>query len=66
MRITTFNESYFASIKRKTELVFNNKIVSRIKTYSVFKALIDNKVKEENALLYALTYNMDLNMNMIC
>ena len=61
MRITTFNESYFASIKRKTELVFNNKIVSRIKTYSVFKALIDNKVKEENALLYALTYNMDLN-----
>lgn len=61
MRITTFNESYFASIKRKTELVFNNRIVSRIKTYSVFKALIDNKVKEENALLYALTYNMDLN-----
>lgn len=61
MRITTFNESYFASIKRKTELVFNNKIVSRIKTYSVFKALIDNKVKEENALLYALTYNMELN-----
>lgn len=61
MRITTFNESYFASIKRKTELVFNNKIVSRIKTYSVFKTLIDNKVKEENALLYALTYNMDLN-----
>lgn len=61
MRITTFNESYFASIKRKTELVFNNKIVSRIKTYSVFKVLIDNKVKEENALLYALTYNMDLN-----
>ena len=61
MRITTFNESYFGSIKRKTELVFNNKIVSRIKTYSVFKALIDNKVKEENALLYALTYNMDLN-----
>lgn len=61
MRITTFNESYFASIKRKTELVFNNKIVSRIKTYSVFRALIDNNVKEENALLYALTYNMDLN-----
>ena len=45
------------------ELVFNNKIVSRIKTYSVFKALIDNKVKEENALLYALTYNMDLTSN---
>lgn len=61
MRITTFNDSYFASIKRKTELVFNNKIVSRIKTYSVFKALVENKVKEENALLYALTYNMDLN-----
>ena len=60
MRITTFNDSYFGSIKRKTEFVFNNKIVSRIKTYSIFKVLVDNNVKEEDALLYALTYNMDL------
>lgn len=61
MRITAFNDPYFGSIKRKTEFVFNKKIVSRIKTYSIFKVLIDNNVKEEDALLYALTYNMDLN-----
>lgn len=61
MRITSFNDAYFASIRRKTELVFNNKVVSRIKTYSIFKVLVENNVKDEDALLYALTYNMDLN-----
>ena len=62
MRITTFNDPYFGSIRRKTEFVFDNKIVSRIKTYSIFKCLITNGVNEQEALLYALSYNMDLNM----
>ena len=62
MRITTFNDPYFGSIRRKTEFVFDNKIVSRIKTYSIFKCLITNGVNEQDALLYALSYNMDLNM----
>ena len=62
MRITTFNDPYFGSIRRKTEFVFDNKIVSRIKTYSIFKCLITNGVNEKEALLYALSYNMDLNM----
>lgn len=62
MRITTFNVPYFGSIRRKTEFVFDNKIVSRIKTYSIFKCLITNGVNEQEALLYALSYNMDLNM----
>ena len=62
MRITTFNDPYFGSIRRKTEFVFDNKIVSRIKTYSIFKCLTTNGVNEKEALLYALSYNMDLNM----
>lgn len=62
MRITTFNDPYFGSIRRKTEFVFDNKIISRIKTYSIFKCLITNGVNEQDALLYALSYNMDLNM----
>lgn len=62
MRITTFNDPYFGSIRRKTEFVFDNKIVSRIKTYSIFNCLITNGVNEQEALLYALSYNMDLNM----
>ena len=62
MRITTFNDPYFGSIRRKTEFVFDNKIVSRIKTYSIFKCLITNGVNEQEALLYALSYNMDLNI----
>lgn len=62
MRITTFNDPYFGSIRRKTEFVFDNKIVSRIKTYSIFKCLTTNGVNEQEALLYALSYNMDLNM----
>lgn len=61
MRITTFNDPYFGSIRRKTEFIFDNKIVSRIKTYSIFKCLITNGVNEKEALLYALSYNMDLN-----
>ena len=61
MRITTFNDPYFGSIRRKTELVFDNRIVSRIKTYSIFKCLTINGVNEKKALLYALSYNMDIN-----
>lgn len=49
----------FANLKRRTELVFGNKIISRQKVYSVFKAIMENVVgtNEKVALLYALSYN---------
>lgn len=56
-RTNIFNDSYNASIKRKTELIFGNKIISRIKTYSIFKVLVDNNINVQEALLYSLSYN---------
>lgn len=60
LRVNNFNESYFGLIKRRTELVLNGKIISRIKVYSIFNALIGKGAPIENSLLYAFTYNMDL------
>lgn len=57
MRISSYNDSYFGNITRKTELVFNGKIISRVKAYSVFKVLVENNVNEVDALIYALAYN---------
>lgn len=52
-----YNETYFGSIRRRTELIFDDKIISRIKAYSIFKVLVDKHVDEANALIYALSYN---------
>lgn len=60
-RLSSYNDSYFGNIRRRTEFVFGNKIISRIKTYSIFKVLVENEVNEEDALVYALTYNSDIN-----
>ncbi|MDD4188286.1 MAG: hypothetical protein PHX04_06005 [Bacilli bacterium] len=44
-------------LKRKTELVFGTQIISRPKVFKVFRILIDLKVPEKEALLYAITFN---------
>ncbi len=44
------------NIRQRTELRFGNKVISRQKTYRIFKILIDTSVPEKEALLYALTY----------
>lgn len=62
-RAYIFKDSYNAAIKRKTELIFGNKIISRIKTYSLFKILVDNNVNVQEALLYALSYNTILDQS---
>lgn len=62
-RAYIFKDSYNAAIKRKTELIFGNKIVSRIKTYSLFKVLVENNVNVQEALLYALSYNTILDQS---
>lgn len=59
-RINIFDDSYYASIKRKTEFIFDNIIISRPKTYSIFSALIEKNIKDEDALLYALCYHKSL------
>lgn len=60
-RLSSYNDSYFGNIRRNTEFVFGNKIISRIKTYSIFKVLVEFGVKDEDALVYALMYNLDVN-----
>lgn len=62
-RAYIFKDSYNAAIKRKTELIFRNKIISRIKTYSLFKVLVENNVNVQEALLYALSYNTILDQS---
>lgn len=62
-RAYIFKDSYNAAIKRKTELIFGNKIISRIKTYSLFKVLVENNVNVQEALLYALSYNTILDQS---
>lgn len=44
----------------KTNLVFNQTIISKFKTYRVFKCLVKAGISEREALFYALTYNSDL------
>lgn len=60
-RLSSYNDSYFGNIRRRTEFVFGNKIISRVKTYSIFKVLVSSGVDEKMALVYALTYNSDVN-----
>ena len=56
-RITIYSENSKTIAKRKCELIFNKKIVSRIKTYSIFECLTKNGIEEKEALLYAISYN---------
>lgn len=55
-----FGDATTAKIKRKHEFKFNNTIISRLKTYSVFKVLVQHNVDESKALFYALIYNSNL------
>ena len=56
-RLAIYTDSRFAQIKRKTEFMFGNKVISRLKTYRAFKALIKHEVDPNEALKYAITYN---------
>ena len=60
------DDSENAMIKRKYELRFDNIIISRLKTYSIFKVLTDHGVDEKEALVYALTYNVNLSLDEYC
>jgi len=60
-RISEYTDDYLASIKRKTELHFGQKIISRLKFYRVFKVLMQTGILEKEAMIYALTYKTDLN-----
>ena len=51
-----------SALKRKTELLFGQRTISRLKTYRVFKILVENNVAPKEAILYALTYRTDLNI----
>lgn len=59
-RPVIFKNQVVAQIKRKYEFKFNNIIISRLKTYSVFKVLVSHNVNEKDALFYALTYHSNL------
>ena len=56
-RLAIYTDSRFAQIKRKTEFMFGNKVISRLKTYRAFNALIKHEVDPNEALKYAITYN---------
>jgi hypothetical protein len=59
-RGTLFSDVNLAQVRRKYEFKFNNVILSRLKTYSVFKALVSSDVPLREAMFYALTYNSNL------
>ena len=56
-RLSLYTNTNMAKIKRKCELVFGNKIISRLKVYSVLNCLIDAGISLKEALIYAITYN---------
>ena len=56
-RPAIYSNTPIALLKRKTELLFGKKVISRLKTYRVFKILVAQGVKESEALMFALTYN---------
>lgn len=51
------DNSSLGKIKSQTELMFKDKIISRLKTYRAFNILTSKDVEPNEALLYALTYN---------
>ena len=59
-RATLFKDASEATIHRKYEFKFGNIIISRLKTYSVFKVLMNHKIPLTESLFYALTYNSNL------
>ncbi len=56
-RLSLYTNTNMAKIKRKCELVFGNKIISRLKVYSVLNCLLDAGISLKEALIYAITYN---------
>ena len=59
-RLTIYSATPLALLKRKTEWFYGGKIISRLKTYLIFKILIQNKVPEKEAIIYALIYRTNL------
>jgi hypothetical protein len=59
-RPAIYSTTPLALLKRKTELLFKQNIISRLKAYRVFKILIDNGVSEKEAMFYGLTYKANL------
>ena len=58
-----FTDPEGAQIRRKYEFKFDNIIISRIKTYSVFKVLVNHAVDVNEAIFYALTYNLNVDVS---
>ncbi len=56
-RLALYTNTNMAKIKRKCEFVFGNKIISRLKVYSVLNCLLDAGVNLKDSLIYAITYN---------
>lgn len=62
-RVVLFSDTIEAQIKRKYEFIFNKTIISRLKTFSIFKVLINHNINVREAMLYAAIYNTNLNEN---
>ena len=56
-RISLYTNNNLSNIKRSNELLFNRKVISRLKTYSVMSCLVENGVDAKEALLYAIRCN---------
>lgn len=56
-RLALYSDTDVAKVKRRCEFVFGNKVISRLKVYSVLACLLDAGVTLNDALLYAVSYN---------
>lgn len=56
-RLALYSDTDVAKIKRRCEFVFGNKVISRLKVYSVLSCLLEAGISLNDALLYAITYN---------
>ena len=59
-RPAIYTSTPLALLKRRTELIIGQKTFSRLKTYRVFKSLVEQGVKDADALYYAITYKSSL------
>ncbi len=56
-RPAIFSDSQSSILKRQTELIFDTQIISRPKTFRVFKYLMEEGFEEKRSLLFALVHN---------
>jgi len=58
-----YHNAAIALLKRKTELIINQKIISRLKIYLIFKILVENNISPKEAIYQALMYRSTLEAN---